>query len=144
MSDNGPTVHDDRAQIDDLLDGYAAAVDGKDWDLLRSLFTAEAILDYTGSDGPRGSFDEALEFLQQGLGLFSVTQHLIGNRRITVDGDRAGSTSELFNPMGRDDGRGGLHLLFVGGRYETAYERTPNGWRISRHAATILWGPRPV
>ncbi len=144
MSDSEHTLHDDRVQIDDLLTAYAAAIDAKDWDLLASLFTEEAVLDYTGSTGPRGSFGEVLPFLQQGLGLFSVTQHFITNRRIEVAGDRATSAAYLFNPMGRDDGDGGLDMMHVGGRYETRFERTPKGWRISEHVASIVWGPRPA
>jgi ketosteroid isomerase-like protein len=130
--------------IDDLLSAYAAAVDTKDWDQLRSLFAPDAVLDYTGSQGPRGSFDEALPFLQQGLGLFSVTQHFLTNRRITVDGDVAHSTAYLYNPMGRDDGQGGVQLLLVGGRYTSSYRRTTDGWRFAEHAVRVLWGPRPA
>lgn len=144
VSDLGQTLHDDRLEIDDLLSAYAAAVDAKDWDGLASLFTPDAQLDYTSSQGPRGSLDQVLPFLQQGLGLFSVTQHLITNRQIAVDGDAATSSAYLFNPMGRDDGQGGLSMLAVGGRYETRYRRTPDGWRIAEHVATILWGPRPA
>ncbi|HEX9234702.1 MAG TPA: nuclear transport factor 2 family protein, partial [Actinomycetota bacterium] len=129
--------------ISDLLDAYAEAVDDKDWDVLGALFTPDAVLDYTRAGGPRGTFEEVLPFLQQGLGLFSVTQHFITNRRIKVDGDRAESSAYLYNPLGRDDG-GGMTFLAVGGRYVTRYRRTPDGWRISEHAVFTLWGPRPM
>jgi hypothetical protein len=129
--------------VDDLLSAYATACDTKDWDLLRSLFAPEAVLDYTESQGPRGSFDDVLPFLQQGLGLFSVTQHFLTNRRITVDGDHATSTAYLYNPMGRDDGQGGLQLLLVGGLYTSSFRRTDQGWRFAEHAVRMLWGPRP-
>ena len=144
MSDSEPTLHDDRAQIDDLLTAYAASIDDKDWQRLASLFTADALLDYTGSGGPRGSFEEAVPFLQQGLGLFSVTQHFLTNRRITVDGDAATSSALLLNPLLSDDGQGGMRMLLVGGRYESRYERTDDGWRISEHMASTVWGPRPA
>lgn len=156
MSDSAETVHEgmgpghhaaapsfeDWHAIDDLLSSYAHAVDTKDWELLRSLFAPNAALDYRGSQGPRGSFDEVLPFLQQGLELFSVTQHFLTNRRITVDGDRARTTAYLYNPMGRDDGHGGMQLLLVGGRYESEFARTAEGWRFSGHRVRILWGPR--
>jgi hypothetical protein len=101
------------------------------------------VLDYTGSQGPRGSFGDVLPFLQQGLGLFSVTQHFLTNRRISVDGDRATSTAYLYNPMGRDDGQGGLQLLLVGGVYTSSFARTDAGWRFTEHGVRIVWGPRP-
>jgi hypothetical protein len=158
VSDSAETVHEglgpshhaegasfaDWHAVDDLLSAYATAVDTKDWDLLRSLFAAEAVLDYTGSQGPRGSFEEVLPFLQQGLGLFSVTQHFLTNRRIMVNGDRATSTAYLYNPMGRDDGNGGLQLMVVGGRYTSSYDRTAEGWKFTEHTVRILWGPRPA
>ena len=131
-------------QIDDLLSAYAAAVDAKDWDHLESLFAEDAVLDYTGTGGPRGSFREVLPFLQKGLGHFSVTQHFITNRRIAVEGDRATSSAYLFNPLGRDDGEGGLSLMVVGGRYESRYRRTDSGWSITEHVASMVWGPRPA
>ncbi|MFN2590950.1 MAG: nuclear transport factor 2 family protein [Actinomycetota bacterium] len=143
MSDSGPTVHDDRARIDDLLSAYAAAIDEKDWDGLQALFTDDAMLDYTESKGPRGSFAEVLPFLQRGLGLFSVTKHFIVNRRITVDGDQAFSSAYLYNPMGRGT-HGELQLMLVGGRYESRFRRTPEGWRFSEHVASIMWGPHPA
>jgi ketosteroid isomerase-like protein len=144
VSDSGHTLHDDRREIDDLLSGYAAAVDAKDWDALRSLFGPEALLDYTGTQGPRGSFDEVLPFLQQSLGYFSMTQHLITNRQITVRGDEARSSAYLFNPLGLDNPQGGLDLLLVGGRYDSRFRRGEDGWKIVEHVATLVWGPRPA
>ena len=37
----------DRIEIEDLLQRYTAAIDAKDWDLLGSVFTPDATLDYT-------------------------------------------------------------------------------------------------
>ena len=48
--------HDDRFAIEDLLQRYTTAIDDKDWDLLDTVFAPDAVLDYTTSGGPKGSY----------------------------------------------------------------------------------------
>ena len=45
----------DRIEIEDLLQRYTAAIDAKDWELLATVFTPDATLDYTSSGGAGGS-----------------------------------------------------------------------------------------
>ncbi len=126
----------DRFEISELLDTYAAGVDSRDWDLVAGVFVADAVLDYTGTGGLAGSPAEVIPWIERGLSRFSQTQHVIANRRIRVDGDEASSTALLFNPMTFADGG---DLLLVGGRYETRYRRTPQGWRIVEHMVSMAW-----
>ena len=44
----------DRLEIDQLLVRYVDAIDAKDWDLLDTVFTPDAHLDYSSSGGPEG------------------------------------------------------------------------------------------
>ena len=44
----------DELEIASVLNRYARAVDGKDWDLWRSLFTDDADIDYSSVGGPVG------------------------------------------------------------------------------------------
>ena len=53
----------DRIEIDDLITRYATAVDTKDWDLYRTVFTDDAVIDYTSAGGIRGSLGEVVEWL---------------------------------------------------------------------------------
>ena len=68
----------DRLAISDFLTTYAHAVDAKDWDLYRSLFTADAHIDYTAAGGIAGtlaglrSVDEGHRELFQVLGATRV------------------------------------------------------------------------
>ena len=101
----------DRLEIDDLLTRYATAVDAKDWDLYASCFTADAFIDYTAAGGIKGTLPEVKKWLSEVMALFPVTQHLVGNRVIAVDGDRATSRSAFFNPMGMADRQGRRHSL---------------------------------
>tara|TARA_B100000809_G_scaffold24453_1_gene21389 strand:- start:303 stop:518 length:216 start_codon:yes stop_codon:yes gene_type:complete len=41
----------DRLEIGDLITRYATAVDRRDWDLYRSVFTTDAEIDYTSAGG---------------------------------------------------------------------------------------------
>ncbi len=109
----------DRIEIDDLLIRYTVAIDTKDWELLDTVFTPDAKVDYTTSGGIKGSYPEVRAWLAEVLALFKMTQHLISNSVVRIDGDTAAARTMVFNPMGRDDGKGGLpslHLPPVGFR----------------------------
>src|SRR5450755_265588 len=43
----------DRVAIQDLMYRYAMAVDGRDWTLYRTVFSADAVIDYVDSGGIR-------------------------------------------------------------------------------------------
>ena len=129
----------DRIEIDDLITRYATAVDTKDWDLYRTVFTDDAVIDYTSAGGIRGSLGEVVEWLSHALKLFPMTQHLITNRHVVLDGDTATGRSYYYNPLGRPDGKGGMQLLFFGGYYNDRFRRTADGWRIAERVEETAW-----
>jgi hypothetical protein len=51
----------DEAEIAALLYRYARAVDSKDWELYRSVFTEDAHIDYSSAGAVVGSRDEVGE-----------------------------------------------------------------------------------
>ena len=129
----------DRIEIDDLLTRYATAVDTRDWDLYRSVFTPDAVIDYTSSGGIRGKLAEVTEWLSDALSGFSLSQHMVTNRDIRVTGDAATSRSYFYNPMGRTKRDGTLALMFVGGYYRDRLRRTDTGWRIVERIQDTAW-----
>lgn len=135
----------DRAAIGDVLDDYAFAVDGHHWDLLHSLFTPGAVLDYTAAGGPRGGRDEVVGWISASLPAVTLTQHLLTNRRIRLHGDTATVRTELLNPL-IFSGDGAHQLLLLGGRYDDRLERTDHGWKIAERVHTTTWtaGPMPA
>ena len=137
-SDLGPREVSDRLRIQDLLVEYAAAVDTRDWDRLRSVFTKDAVLDYSVFGGPRGTVDDAVEWMSSALTRVSMTQHLITNVLIQLGSDTAEVESRVFNPLGADD-----HVFLVGGSYHDRVERTADGWRIAERVASFTWSDRP-
>ena len=121
----------DRIEIDDLLIRYTVAIDTKDWELLDTVYTPDAKIDYTTSGGIKGDYPEVRAWLAKVLPAFKMTQHLISNSVVKVDGDTATARTMVFNPMGTDDGKGGLNLFYVGAWYDDKLVRTPQGWRIA-------------
>lgn len=119
----------DRIEIDDVLTRYAAALDAKDWDLFSTCFTPDAAIDYTAAGGIKGTLSEVRAWLAEVMVRFPMTQHLVTNRSVHVDGDAATCRSCLFNPMGvqADDE---MVLFFEGGYYRDRLRRTADGWRI--------------
>ena len=70
---------------------------------------------------------------------FPVTQHLMANIDVTLDGDRATCRTMVTNPQGAATREGGLHFFFVGARYDDDFVRTDAGWKIAKRVETTLW-----
>ncbi len=132
----------DRIAIDDLLTRYATAVDRRDWDLWRSCFTADAIIDYTDAGGIRGGVDEVARWLAEVMPLFAMTQHLVTNREVILEGDRATARCCFFNPLGVASGDGPMRLYFDGGYYHDQLVRTDDGWRIVERVEETAYSTR--
>ena len=129
----------DRLAIEEALARYCRAIDFGEWDVLDTVFTRDAVLDYTSSGGIRGAFPEVKAWLAKVLPLFPVRQHYVTNREITLRGDEATSSAYLYNPMGRRRDDGGADLFFTGGVYRDRWRRTPDGWRIVERIETEIW-----
>ncbi len=121
----------DRIQINDLLVRYTVAIDTKDWNLLDTCFTEDARCDYTASGGIAGPYPEVREWLAKALAPFSMTQHLIGNTVLELDGDSATARTMVHNPMGIPKEGSGLTLFVVGAYYNDKLVHTEDGWRIA-------------
>jgi 3-phenylpropionate/cinnamic acid dioxygenase small subunit len=132
----------DRFEIDDLLTRYATALDTQDWDLYATCFTPDASIDYSSSGGIKGKLPEVKAWLAQIMPTFPMTQHLVTNRVIAVQGDTATCRSYLFNPMGLPDDANRLLLFFEGGYYNDKLVRTPEGWRICERIEESAYSTR--
>jgi len=128
----------DRIAVEDLLTRYATAVDRRDWDRYRSVFTTDAEIDYTSAGGIAGTVDEVVEFLSTTLAMFEMTQHLVSNVDLAVDGDTATVTAMFSNPMRLTGG----DTWFTGGWYHHDLVRTSDGWRSRRLREESAWFDR--
>ena len=125
--------------VSEVLDDYARGVDSKDWDLVVSVFTDDAVLDYPAFGGPRGGAQEVVDWIAGNVANFAMTQHHITNRHITIDGDEAVCIAELFAPMGMAAGDGKMSMLFTGGSYNDRLRRTSEGWKIATRTFERAW-----
>ncbi len=108
------------------------------------MFTPDAHLDYRAACGIAGPYPEVKAWLAGTLpAMFEATQHLVVNREITVDGDRARSRAAFLNPNRlRVDGV--VRVFTCGGSYHDRLERRPEGWRIVRRVEDTLWWTDPI
>lgn len=132
----------DRTEVDDLLICYATAVDTKDWDLYETCFTEDAFIDYESAGGIKGKLPEVRAWLEKTLVMFPMTQHVVCNRVVKLDGDAGTARSVFYNPMGLPQENNGQILFFDGGYYNDKLIRTADGWRISERIEESSYSTR--
>jgi len=132
----------DRQEVDDLLIRYATAVDTKDWDLYETCFTQDAFIDYESAGGIKGKLPEVRAWLEKTLVMFPMTQHVVCNRVVEIDGDRGTARSVFYNPMGLPQEDTGQILFFDGGYYNDQLVRTQDGWKISQRIEESAYSTR--
>jgi len=126
----------DRFEIQNLLVDYCNAIDGRKWALLDSIFTHDAIIDYTEAGGAKGTLADIKAYLEKALKPFSSMQHMLGLPSISIDGDIATARTAVYNPMVIPQ-KGQPHVFFVGLWYCDELIRTDEGWRISKRSEEV-------
>jgi 3-phenylpropionate/cinnamic acid dioxygenase small subunit len=123
----------DRLEIEQLLIRYCYAIDQRDWDAYRSVYTEDAVIDDV-SAGPGNSVDQMVEFLSSALEKVVLIQHAISTSLVEIDGDRASARTICHCPVVLDRGDGRTEMFFQGLWYVDDLVRTRDGWRIARRA----------
>jgi SnoaL-like domain len=126
----------DELEIAALLTRYARAVDSKDWDLYRSVFTDDAHIDYSSAGAIAGSREEVAAWLAQGFGAIPMSMHYITNIDSQIDGDTAQVRAMFYNPM---QVLGMTELSYCGGYYHHELIRTRDGWRSRSLREENVW-----
>ncbi|HLT15827.1 MAG TPA: nuclear transport factor 2 family protein [Acidimicrobiales bacterium] len=126
----------DKLEIHELLARYGRAVDDRDWDLYRSLFTPDAHIDYTSAGAIAGTVDEVVAYLRDALGAMPWTQHYLTNVEVDLDGDEATARAMFFNPLQIP---GLAEPSSCGGWYLHRLVRTPDGWRSRQLVEDLRW-----
>lgn len=130
---------DDRQAIVDVLIEAAWIFDHKQWERMAQVFTPDAVA--FGRSGLAAITANTIRYLD-GCG---PTQHLLGNHRVRIDGDRASVTSYVrachassaVDPTAR--AAPGQYWDFLG-EYHDTLVRTPDGWRIASRVCTPMVG----
>lgn len=124
----------DRSDIADLLTDYGTAIDRRDFAALDRIFTADAVIDYRATGGPRCTLEEARRFLAEALPQFPRSQHMMGNISVELQGTTATARTMCHNPMVMREADGSERVMFFGIWYVDELVRTGDGWRIrNRH-----------
>lgn len=130
----------DELAIAALLYRYARAVDTRDWQLYRSVFTDDATIDYTSAGAIAGSRDEVADWLATAFAGIGMSMHHITNIEAEIDGDTATVRAMFYNPM-QFPGLSGTSQF--GGYYHHELVRSPDGWRSRRLREETAWFTNP-
>ena len=121
----------DRMEIQDLLVRYCYAVDHRNFDEFKTIFTPDASIDYSVFGGPVAGVDETIAYLKETMPMFASFQHMISTSQIQLDGDTAKVKTICHNPMVMPMGEE-LVVFTCGLWYVDEMVRTAEGWRISK------------
>lgn len=127
----------DKDAIRDLVLAYSRAIDRKDVDLLRDLYTADATDDHGDSfSGPAADY---CEFIAKALPFIPYSGHHVCNHMIAVDGDEGSGEVYAFALHLIPDRRNPDRLIedFMAVRYIDNYRRESDGkWRFAKRVVT--------
>lgn len=133
----------DRDQIATLVHRLARCLDEARFAEMHQLFTEDATAKTPGGvvEGRRALVAQA----GRNHTARDHIQHLFGNVLVDVEGDQAAVHANAVITFTRGDEPSAPDLT-LGERYQLGARRTPDGWRLSRVATTLMWsiGARPV
>jgi ketosteroid isomerase-like protein len=127
----------DRLDITAVLNRYAIAIDARDWDLFRTVFTEDVVADY-GAHGRWDGIDHFVEVWEPIHRRWVSTQHIITNHHIELDGDRA-RTRSYVNALLVAAGTPGGDSATIRGYYDDELVRQADGWRIQHRRFHPFW-----
>jgi 3-phenylpropionate/cinnamic acid dioxygenase small subunit len=138
------TEHEDKAEIIEILNLYAFALDSHQWDLFDRVFTDDVIAEF----GPASAAWLSVAALTSAFALFHDTldshQHTMMGHLVHVDGDQAYAFTYGNWLLVRKAAEGGPTWLGTGW-YDDELVRTDRGWRIKHRIARLQsWSGNPL
>ncbi|MCC7182372.1 MAG: nuclear transport factor 2 family protein [Rhodocyclaceae bacterium] len=135
---------DDRLEIQELLYGYAWALDTGDVDRFVALFADDAVLVWDAFDEPcewhgHAEIRHFVSYLRD-LPSTAGRQHHVSNVIVAAGADRdhARATAYVVVIVRQDEGPSPVTVM---GWYDDAFVRGADGWRIARHVIRDWTGP---
>ena len=139
MNVSSVTSVTDRLQIVEVINQFGMAIDLRDWDRFRLLFTDSVKFDYSsiGEVAATLTPDEIANTARQDLGGFEATQHVITNHNINLTDDNATCFAHVraMHFLPNDQGES---LLEMGGYYQARLTKINSEWKIERWKFTVL------
>jgi 3-phenylpropionate/cinnamic acid dioxygenase small subunit len=133
----------DRQAIVDLTIAYAWIIDHGPRDRLTEIFTSDVVFTLRdirgeGSERQFDGIDDVIAKIDGSLGRLSISQHLISNQQVELDGESATCGCYLQAQHTLRGTEGGDNYIMAG-RYLDDVVRTDAGWRIARRLLIIDW-----
>jgi len=127
----------DHLEIQKVINLYASAIDKHQWSALESVFTEDAEADFIELGVFKGR-QTISDLISSVLTQCSVTQHLLGNINIEVEGDTA-SASCYLSALHVGLGDYAAETMTVWGEYKDKLVRTSEGWRIVHRTLVSMY-----
>lgn len=125
----------EREKIRDCIARLARGEDRRDAALIRASYWPDSTSDYGVFEG---SFDAYLAWVVPGSPAIPVTQHVLGQSVIELDGDTVRVETHVISyhrvNMGQEE-----RDTVVGGRYLDVMEKRGGEWRIARRTMLYDW-----
>ena len=134
----------DRIAIREVASRYGMAVDRRDWDLYRQVFTDDAVIDYTDSGGPRTDLESAIKWLAEVLEPFAALHHNMTNQLVDLDGDRARSCTYYLAYHIIATGPATETVFTMGGFYQDRLTRRRTGGASASGSSTACGWTAPT
>src|SRR6266704_6424010 len=94
----------DRVEIEDVLTRYCYAVDDRDWEVYRGLFTHNPVIDDRVTGGLQSGVEEHIQYMRRALSKVVLSQHAISTVRIDLSVNSAQVRAHCSCPMSVDLG----------------------------------------
>lgn len=131
------------ASAAETLYRFAAAIDGRDWKLLETVFAQELELDYSSHRaGNVGTFARADWVARARLRFetMKATQHTMSNPRVEIDGDGETALIKMYvEAWHLADIQGVEAWCTIGGEYTNRLQRADDGWEITALRLNRRW-----
>jgi hypothetical protein len=136
----------DRAELSDLADRYLRALDERTFtqEWARSVFTEDVELDFP--PGSHRGLADVDEFTRGFMHHWDRTHHNVSHHAIELAGDEASiawNVVAIHTHHGSPPPPASAAHFFLGGRFDGAARRTPEGWRLRRLALRVVWTTGP-
>lgn len=143
----------DRFAIHDLLARYTRAIDTGSWEQLDSVFTADAVIDYTATGGAKGDRETVKAWLAEVLPHWPGRQHKLGQITVSFGPDETGEAgggtadtatavaafTDMLSPSRDMIAADTPGMIEGGGWYHHRLVRTAEGWRSRELVEEQAW-----
>jgi ketosteroid isomerase-like protein len=126
----------DRQAIEDTLYKYAATIDLKDYDGLRTVFTDDVVAQYAGAPEIQGA-DTLVSWIREMSQSQGFQHHFVNVYEVDIDGDEAKTytyhTSHQIDPSEPDT------VYVIVGRYRNVLHKVDGRWLIADKRMEVGW-----